>query len=150
MTRIIDQILEVSIGRKDGVAVLNMMKMLHFVDEGGMFHMMMALLCINPKIVLLAKFRSVSNNQGYNLGWGGNVWCLDKLGLNIRATPLFFYLSTFLLPNIIFLDSKFPVLAFHSRGMWLNILIYFWTRRAIWFVFPFWCVQQQRLLARYI
>ena len=52
MTRIIDQILEVLIGRKDGVAVLNLMKMLHLVDEGGMFHMMMASLCINPKIVL--------------------------------------------------------------------------------------------------
>jgi hypothetical protein len=62
MTRVIDQILEVSIGRKDGVAVLCMMKMLHLVDGGGMFHMTMASLCINPRIVLLAKFRSTSNN----------------------------------------------------------------------------------------
>jgi hypothetical protein len=48
MTRITDQILEVSIGRKDGVAVLSIMKTPHLVDEGGMFHMMMASLCISP------------------------------------------------------------------------------------------------------
>ena len=53
---------EVSIGRKDGAAVPSMMKMLHLIDGGGMFHMTMVSLCINPKIVLLAKFRSISNS----------------------------------------------------------------------------------------
>jgi hypothetical protein len=67
----------------------------------------------------------------------GNVWCLDKLGLDIKVYPVFFYLSTFWLTNIIFLDIKFPVLFFHSRGMWLNIFISFWTSRAIWFIFLF-------------
>jgi hypothetical protein len=67
----------------------------------------------------------------------GNVWCLDKLGLDIKVYPVFFYLSTFWLTNIIFLDIKFPVLIFHSRGMWLNIFISFWTSRAIWFIFLF-------------
>jgi len=67
----------------------------------------------------------------------GNVWCLDKLGLDIKVYPVFFYLSTFWLTNIIFLDIKFPVLFFHSRGMWLNIFISLWTSRAIWFIFLF-------------
>lgn len=80
----------------------------------------------------------------------GNVWCLDKLGLDIKVYPVLFYLSTVWLTNIIFLDIKFCVLFFHSRGMWLNIFVSLWTSRAIWLIFPFWCAQQQRLLARCI
>lgn len=45
MKRIRDQILGVQIGRKDGAAVLSMMKMHHRVDEVGMFPMMMVSLC---------------------------------------------------------------------------------------------------------
>lgn len=46
MKRMIDQTLDVPIGRKDGAAVKSMMKMHHLVAVGGMSHMMMASLCI--------------------------------------------------------------------------------------------------------
>jgi hypothetical protein len=47
MKGIIDETLEVPIGRKDGAVVLSMMKMPHLVDKRGMFPMMMDSLCIS-------------------------------------------------------------------------------------------------------
>lgn len=45
MRRITDQTLGVSIGRKDGVVVQSMMRMLHLVDVAAMFPMMMVSPC---------------------------------------------------------------------------------------------------------
>ena len=52
MRKTIDQTLAAPIGRKDGAAVLSMMRMPHLVDGAGMFPMMMVSLCISYSIHL--------------------------------------------------------------------------------------------------
>jgi len=60
MKRIIDQTLEVPIGRKDGAVVLSMMKMPRLVDEGGMFPMMMGSLCISNFMIYFMHLMQIS------------------------------------------------------------------------------------------
>ncbi|KAG9151880.1 hypothetical protein Leryth_002146 [Lithospermum erythrorhizon] len=47
MLRIIGRTQGEQTGKRDGVVVPNMMKMPHLVGKGGMYHMMMVLLCTN-------------------------------------------------------------------------------------------------------
>ncbi|KAH1073449.1 hypothetical protein J1N35_025777 [Gossypium stocksii] len=53
ITKIIDQILDTPIGRKDGVAAKNMMKMHHLVFVDGMSHTMTASLYIRCRLYFL-------------------------------------------------------------------------------------------------
>jgi len=53
MTRIIDQTLAVQIGKKDGVVVLDVKRMLLLVEGDDMFLMMMVSPCINLSFLFL-------------------------------------------------------------------------------------------------
>ena len=61
MRKIIDQTLEVPIGRKDGAVVPSIVKMHHLVDEDGMFPTMMAILCINIELRILFVYHMNKN-----------------------------------------------------------------------------------------